>query len=279
MALIKFRALLKDVPQDSLAEATVLLTECLLEQAHVPKPPHWNTLPPRPFWQWREEAELLGAQFVPAAAGGPLPQQVRVIVDEVTTLFRVAAQAGQQGVQGQQQGQLLVVSVEAQERAEKFLTLPGGIRVTRAPDEKTAWMFPHPWITMCSTASVELATVEWHRQIEAYFRAGVANVPELHQEKYQRCIAQQKFWIRGGHGRDVASTSTDQFRVFLNNTEMLLEVFLLSRKPTTASHTTMTSKLWSLVNAMHAKSEPLDYAKAISEAREVKDAAFRPSRQ
>jgi hypothetical protein len=97
MALIKFRALLKDVPQDSLAEATVLLTECLLEQAHVPKPPHWNTLPPRPFWQWREEAELLGAQFVPAAAGGPLPQQVRVIVDEVTTLFRVAAQSGQQG--------------------------------------------------------------------------------------------------------------------------------------------------------------------------------------
>ncbi len=151
MALIKFRALLKDVPQDSLAEATVLLTECLLEQAHVPKPPHWNILPPRPFGQWREEAELLGAQFVPAAAGGPLPQQVRVIVDEVTTSFRVAAQPGQQGVQGQQQGQLLVVSVEAQERAEKFLTLPGGIRVRRAPDEKTAWMFPHPWITICVT--------------------------------------------------------------------------------------------------------------------------------
>ena len=141
-----------------------------------------------------------------------------------------------------QQGRPLVVfSAEAQERAEKYLTLTGGMKVPRSPDEKTAWMLPHTWLPLIAASGPELAVVEWTRQVEAYFRNGNAVVPDIHQEKYQRCLAMGKIWLRCGHGPDVAGTSADQFRAFINNTELMLELFLLCRKATTASHSAVTS--------------------------------------
>ena len=78
---------------------------------------------------------------------------------------------------------------------------------------------------------------------------------------------------------DMAATSAEQFKCFLNNTEMILELFLVCRKATTASHTAMTGKFWSAVNANWAKSEPIDCLKTVADAKELRDSSFRTHRQ
>jgi hypothetical protein len=283
---MRVRSLLADIPDEMKAEATVMFAECCLEVSNQKIPEHWDQPPPRQFALWRDEAEKIAGGFIPPGVDGPLPQQIRDIVNQLLMIFiprdRVARQGRlpENGVSGAGSGVIQVINVEAQERAERFITLTGGTRVLRTPDDTVAWMYPHFWVDYIKTkGSAELAVSEWSRQISEYFRAGHSVLPELHQETWNRLTMQQKIWLRSGHGDTLQTTTAEQVKTFLNNTELLLQLFLICRKATTASHTAMTQKFWSLISANWAKGEPIDYLKAVSEARELKDSSFRPHRQ
>ena len=285
--LVKVRTAMQEVPDDSKSEAFVLLAECFCELAGREKPLAWQVPDPRPFDLFRQDAERICAEHMPPAGhAGPTPQPIRDIIGQIVTQFRPRIQhAVQQAFPPQHQGitpaqqNVVVVNVEAQERAEKFITLPGGTKLWRRGDDRVQWMLPHFWVQYIAENNTEMAVTEWQRQIDAYFKAANAVVTETHHNKYARLVSLMKQWLRTGHGPDIASTTFEQYKTFLTLLELLLETFLLSRKPTTAGHGAQTSKFWTLIEGYWARSDPIDHLKALQEAKDLKDASFRAPRQ
>jgi hypothetical protein len=217
--------------------------------------------------------EVVGSFLPPPSVPGPPDQAVRNLVAEVLAVFRPArgAAAGvpMNGAVGPTT--VNVETAEARERAEKYATYNGGIKVPRRAEPPFQLASPHLLLPMRQT-NPDVAVAEMRRQVSDLFERFGSRVTEMHAPKFLRLVSCMEQWIRNlPADGEITQLPYESVRCWFNLLELIFELLLLSGSHLNASKAAATEKFWNVVGGYWSRMDPLDYSKALNEAKELRE--------
>jgi hypothetical protein len=211
---------------------------------------------------------LLASYFPPP--GAQPDKTVIDIVTEAVSIFAPLRHKAPGGDTARESGQDIVVQTyEEKEKAERFIKV-GPYKFPRRSEQPWDCIYPHHWITLTASQGPVVAHEAWNRQLNLLF-AGLTII-EHQRPRHRHLLAQITIWFTLiGEKPQVDTTAPHLIRLWFHFLEQILELMLMSGVRLAGSFTTATTKFHSVCQQRWNNAEPLDYYKAINDAKEAKD--------
>ena len=231
-----------DLAEDQKSAAMKLAAEILAETLNVDPP---TTL---------DEIFNILARPVerPFTLSGVLPSELRSLIKETVSVFAPTRRKNEENPS------LAPLLTEAEkEDRERYLTLPGGLKVPKTATEPYIIFYPHFWVGP-EAQGAEVWLRIWRGFIS------VQSLPDIHQMRHRRAETGMQSWF--SLVKTINALNAPLVDMFYGFVDILVEILLLSRAPA-GKHSIQTLTFWSNVETKRHSHKPLDYYSDINMAR------------
>jgi len=200
------------------------------------------------------------ATFLPPEKTTPIPQAILTTCDDVAQTYGAklvapgtAAQTPAGGPAAAQAPQV-VQTIGELDRAARWVTLPGNIKIPRHVQSELSCLYPAHWIDMKSKSEVTMVVECWRARAAEFFGS---STPTYLEPKKKRILEALALWISTAPPTPTA----ENYRQFFCTAELLIELKLLVLfRPAAAA------SFWEKVDTFWNGTREIDYFTAISSA-------------
>jgi len=195
------------------------------------------------------------AGFLPPDKAVPIPQALLATVDDVAAAYgtKLTAQAAPQATPAQDRP-TVVQTVGELDRAARWMTLPGNIKIPRHVTSDLSCLYPFHWVEMKTKSETNLVIECWRARASEFFGA---STPVYLESKKKRIVDSLCLWL----ATVPPAPTAEHYKQFFCAIELLVELKLLVLFRATAA-----TVFWEKVETCWNTTRELDYFAAITAA-------------